>query len=149
MVSHPTHEMGSCFSTPTTSPAPPPAKHVLSDLYAYWSGNGYELINNLWGKDAATSGEQCTYLDDVSDDGVAWRTMWTWVGAPDSVKSYPYAGRQFPRGRLISGIKEMPAEVSWRYDGGRGIRANVAFDIFTAKDKEHPNHGGDFELMIW
>jgi len=45
----------------------------------------------------------------------------------------------------------MPAEVNWQYEGEKrgGIRANVAFDLFTARDKEHANHGGDFELMVW
>jgi len=158
--------MGSCFSSPSepTTPEPrqqPMAKQTLADLYAYWSGHNYELINNLWGQGAAISGSQCTYLDDASASGIAWRTAWTWVGAPDSVKSYPYAGRQFPKGRLISGIESMPTEVSWGYecesaDPGRGygkglngLRANVAFDLFTARDPEHANHGGDVELMIW
>ena len=49
----------------------------LCDLYAYWSGNGYELLNNLWGKDTATSGSQCTYLDSASNNNIQWRTTWT------------------------------------------------------------------------
>ncbi|KAK4445226.1 endoglucanase [Podospora aff. communis PSN243] len=156
--------MGSCFSSPSQSsnpgPSPrpfnPPAEEeykpaqTLSDLYAYWSGDSYELINNLWGRDAATSGSQCTYLDTASPSGMAWRTTWSWNGAPNNVKSYPYAGRQFPRGKLICGIVSMPTEVKWQYEGNlKGMRANVAFDLFTARDPEHPNHGGDFELMIW
>lgn len=32
---------------------------TLCGQYSYWSGNGYEVLNNLWGKDAATSGSQC------------------------------------------------------------------------------------------
>ncbi|KAK0623782.1 concanavalin A-like lectin/glucanase domain-containing protein [Immersiella caudata] len=157
--------MGSCFSTPDPehNPSPtlparpqlcPPTEHkplqTLSDLYAYWCGDSYELINNLWGRDAATSGSQATYLDSTSPSGIAWRTTWTWTGAPNNVKSYPYAGRQFPRGKLICGIESMPTEVKWGYEGNtNNMRANVAFDLFTARDPEHANHGGDFELMIW
>ncbi|KAK5654206.1 hypothetical protein OQA88_7381 [Cercophora sp. LCS_1] len=149
--------MGSCFSTPVPSPSaslthlPPsqPPKETLSDLYAYWTNNTYELINNLWGRDSASSGSQCTYLTSDSPDHVAWHTTWTWTGAPNNVKSFPYAARQFPRGRLISSISSLPTTVSWNYTGTKNLRANVAFDLFTSADKDHPNHGGDFELMIW
>jgi len=120
----------------------------LCDQYAYWSGNGYELLNNLWGKDAASSGSQCTNLNSASNNGIAFSTTWQWNGAPDNVKSYIYAGRQLTRGRKISQISSMPTSVSWRYDN-YNIRANVAYDIFTAADANHPNHSGDYELMIW
>ena len=36
-------------------------QQTLYELYGYYSTNGYELLNNLWGRDAATSGSQCTY----------------------------------------------------------------------------------------
>jgi len=125
-----------------------PQQKTLAELYAYWCGDGYELINNLWGKDAATSGSQCTYLDDACGTSVQWHTTWTWHGAPNNVKSYPYAGRQFPRGRKISSISSMPTSATWRYDN-ENIRANVAYDVFTAEDPNHANSGGDYELMIW
>ena len=120
----------------------------LCDLYAYWSGNGYEILNNLWGKDAASSGQQCTYYDGASNNGIQWSTTWTWVGAENNVKSYPYAGRIVTRGRKTSSISRMPTSVTWRYDR-TDIRANVAYDIFTARDPNHANSGGDYELMIW
>lgn len=126
----------------------PRQQRSLCELYAYWSGNGYELLNNLWGKDSATSGSQCTYLDGASNNGVQWRTTWTWRGAENNVKSYPYAGRQFARGKKISSIRSMPTSVTWRYDN-ENIRANVAYDVFTAEDPNHTNSGGDYELMIW
>ena len=47
-----------------------PHVQSLCDLYAYWSGSGYELLNNLWGKDTATSGSQCTYLDGTAGGGI-------------------------------------------------------------------------------
>ncbi|KAK1756985.1 endoglucanase [Echria macrotheca] len=126
----------------------PRQQRALCDLYAYWSGNGYEVLNNLWGKDAATSGSQCTYLDSASDSGIAWRTTWTWQGGKNNVKSYPYAGRIVQRGRKISDIRSMQTSVTWNYDN-ENIRANVAYDIFTAADPNHVNSSGDYELMIW
>ncbi len=42
----------------------------------------------------------------------------------------------------------MQTSVSWRYST-QDLRANVAYDIFTAVDPNHANSGGDYELMIW
>lgn len=120
----------------------------LCGQYDYWSGNGYEVLNNLWGKDAASSGSQCTYVNGASNNGIQWSSTWTWQGSPNNVKSYVYAGRQITRGRKISQINSMPTSISWRYNT-ENIRANVAYDIFTAADPNHANSGGDYELMIW
>lgn len=122
---------------------------TLCDQYAYWSGSGYEANNNLWGRDAASSGEQCTYIDGASDAGVQWHTTWRWEGSPNNVKSYVYAGKQFDRGRTISSISSMQTSVSWAYDTTQNVRANVAYDIFTAEDPNHVNSSGDYEVMIW
>ena len=126
----------------------PRQQKALCGLYDYWSGNGYELLNNLWGKDAATSGSQCTYLEGAFDNNIQWRTTWTWQGGQNNVKSYPYVGRQIPKGRKISTVSKMPTSVTWKYDN-ENIRANVAYDVFTAEDPNHANSGGDYELMIW
>jgi xyloglucan-specific endo-beta-1,4-glucanase len=121
---------------------------TLCKKYDYWSGNGYECLNNLWGDNAATSGQQCTYVDGSSSSGVKFRSTWTWQGAPDNVKSFIYCGRQFPKGRLISSIPSMQTSVSWSYST-QNLRANVAYDVFTATDPNHSNSSGDYELMIW
>lgn len=122
---------------------------TLCDQYAYWSGNGYEANNNLWGRDAATSGEQCTYINGASDAGVQWYTTWTWDGSPDNVKSYVYTGKLFDTGRTISSINTMQTSVSWAYDTTENVRANIAYDIFTAQDPNHDRSSGDYEVMIW
>jgi xyloglucan-specific endo-beta-1,4-glucanase len=122
----------------------PRQSHVesLCGLYAYWSNDNYELLNNLWGKDTATSGSQCTYLDGTAGGGIQWSSTWTWNGSPDSVKSYPYAGRKVAKGRKISDVTRMPTAVTWKYDR-TDIRANVAYDVFTAADPMHINSSGD------
>ncbi|KAK4154614.1 glycoside hydrolase family 12 protein [Chaetomidium leptoderma] len=120
----------------------------LCEQYGYWSGNGYEVLNNLWGKDAATSGSQCTYVNGASNNGIQWSSKWNWNGGPNNVKSYVYAGRQIQRGRKISSISSMPTSINWSYDT-ENVRANVAYDVFTAADPEHVNSSGDYELMIW
>lgn len=121
---------------------------TLCELYGYWSGNGYEVLNNLWGRDSATSGSQCTYVNGASGNGIAWSSTWEWQGAPNNVKSYVYAGTQLQRGRKVSSVNSMPTSITWDYDN-MNLRANVAYDVFTAADPNHANSGGDYELMIW
>ncbi|KAK4128067.1 glycoside hydrolase family 12 protein [Parathielavia appendiculata] len=134
-------------TTPTTSLIPR-QQATLCDQYGYWSGNGYEINNNNWGKGSASSGSQCTYVDGSSGSGVRWRTTWTWRGGDNNVKSYANSGRQFARGLRISSLSSMQTSVSWSYDT-TNIRANVAYDVFTAADPNHVTSSGDYELMIW
>jgi xyloglucan-specific endo-beta-1,4-glucanase len=120
----------------------------LCEQYGYWSGNGYEVNNNLWGRDAASSGSQCTYVSGSSGNGIQWYTTWTWNGGQNNVKSYVYSGKQLTKGRAVSTVRSMQTSVSWKYDKSN-IRANVAYDIFTASDPNHVNSSGDYEIMIW
>jgi xyloglucan-specific endo-beta-1,4-glucanase len=120
----------------------------LCTQYAYYSTAGYEILNNLWGKDTATSGNQCTYFDGNAGSGIKWSTQWTWNGAENNVKSYAYAGRILDKGNLVSRVKGMPTTISWKYDT-TNMRCNVAYDIFTSTDPNHVNSSGDYELMIW
>nr|AAM77701.1 endoglucanase [Ovatospora brasiliensis] len=113
-----------------------------------WSGNGYQLNNNLWGQSRATSGSQCTYLDSSSNSGIHWHTTWTWEGGEGEVKSYAYSGRQVSTGLTIASIDSMQTSVSWEYNT-TDIQANVAYDIFTAEDPDHEHSSGDYEVMIW
>jgi xyloglucan-specific endo-beta-1,4-glucanase len=43
----------------------------------------------------------------------------------------------------------MPTEMTWTYNQTSNVRANVAYDVFTATDPNHVNSSGDYELMVW
>ncbi|KFA81227.1 hypothetical protein S40288_07886 [Stachybotrys chartarum IBT 40288] len=135
-------------ATTTTNPNPPTGTHQVSlcSQYAYHSANGYEILNNLWGISGAT-GRQCTYYDGPSGNGVAMSSDWVWQGDQNTVKSYVWANPIFTR-RRISDITSLPTTVQWSYNI-TNMRANVAYDIFTDPDPNHPNHSGQYELMIW
>ncbi|KAK1962200.1 family 12 glycosyl hydrolase [Colletotrichum sublineola] len=164
--------MGSCCSTSDDSsqheldparpaqpqpppPNMPPRNHIvtLEKKWAYHAVDGYELNNNTWGLESATSGSQRTHYDGPSPPGasgaagIAWSTDWEWRGGEHNVKSYVYGARQFER-RLLSEIRAMPTEAEWHYSTW-DVRANVAYDIFTDTDKDHANSSGEFEVMIW
>ena len=120
---------------------------TLCEQYGYHAAEGYELLNNLWGQDSATSGSQCTYYFGPSGSGISWGSDWQWEGGENEVKSYVYVGREFER-PLVSDISSLPTTVTWSYDT-TDIRANVAYDIFTDTDPEHTHSSGEYELMIW
>lgn len=119
----------------------------LCGQFDYHSQDGYYVNNNAWGKDAGT-GSQCTTIDEISDIGVKWHTDWDWSGGDYDVKAYPYSGRELYDKKLVSDINGIPTKAEWNY-GGDNIRANVAYDLFTAADPEHDISSGDYEIMIW
>ncbi|PGH14016.1 hypothetical protein AJ79_03285 [Helicocarpus griseus UAMH5409] len=131
-----------------TLTTPALAQVALCDQYAYHSANGYEILNNLWGMDSASSGSQCTYYNGPSGNGIAFSSDWTWQGNPNNVKSFIYANRMFTR-RPVSDINSLPTTVQWSYNDTTDMRGNVAYDIFTHPDPEHTNSNGEYELMIW
>ncbi|KAG5659487.1 hypothetical protein KAF25_002046 [Fusarium avenaceum] len=119
----------------------------LCDRYSYYSNAGYEFNNNRWGQDSG-SGSQCTYIDWSNSNGAGWHVDWNWSGGQDNVKAYPNSALQLNTKRLLSSISNMQSAAAWSYSG-TNIRANVAYDLFTAADPKHSTSSGDYELMIW
>ncbi|KAI9157941.1 endoglucanase [Paramyrothecium foliicola] len=119
----------------------------LCSQFGYHAGFGYEFNNNVWGQRFG-QGSQCTYVDKVAYGGVAWHSTWSWSGGEHNVKSYPYSGRQLPNKRIVNSIDKLPSTATWNYKGNN-IRANVAYDLFTASDPNHPTSKGEYEVMIW
>jgi xyloglucan-specific endo-beta-1,4-glucanase len=148
------------LSIATTTPIDTPIEQSVTPIrrqsislcsqYAYLSASGYEFNNNNnWGKSAATSGNQCTAVLSTSNTGVSWSTSWAWQGGQDNVKSYANVGKQFARGLNMGKIKSLPTNIQWDYQPRDGVRANVAYDVFTATDPNHDKSNGDYELMVW
>lgn len=123
------------------------AAQELCEQYGTQADGGYTVSNNLWGMDSG-DGSQCTTFDGVSDSGVAWSTTWTWSGSEDEVKSYANSGIELTNKMLVSEVQSIPTTVEWSYDT-EDIRANVAYDLFTAADQDHVTYSGDYELMLW
>lgn len=118
----------------------------LCAQYDSVSSPPYTVNNNLWGKDSGT-GSQCVYIDSLSSSGAAWHTTWTWNGGEGSVKSYSNSGVNFEK-KLVSDVHSIPTNVEWKQDN-TNVNADVAYDMFTAADKNHVTSSGDYELMIW
>ncbi|CAG8886121.1 unnamed protein product [Penicillium egyptiacum] len=122
-------------------------QHTLCEQYGYYASGAYSVNNNVWGKDSGT-GSQCLYVNSVLDSGISWSTTWTWSGGANNVKSYPNSGLVNLKKQPVSDIGSIPTSVKWSYDT-TDIRADVAYDLFTAADINHDPSSGDYELMIW
>ncbi|KAJ5243932.1 hypothetical protein N7489_004028 [Penicillium chrysogenum] len=120
---------------------------TLCGQYETYSSGAYIVNNNLWGKDSG-SGSQCASVNSISDSGVSWSTTWDWSGGEDNVKSYPNSGLVALKKQPVSDISSIPSSVKWNYDN-TDIRADVAYDLFTAADINHDTSSGDYELMVW
>ncbi|KAH6604382.1 glycoside hydrolase family 12 [Trichoderma cornu-damae] len=116
------------------------------DQWGQFFGNGFSLSNNLWGRDAGT-GFGCITQVSLSP-AASWHADWQWSGGQDNVKAYPNVQIDIPTKRLVSNIGGMPTTASWSYTGSN-LRANVAYDLFTASNPNHVTYSGDYELMIW
>ena len=122
-----------------------PAATTFCEQYGSSTSGAYAVNNNLWGKDSG-SGSQCTTVNSLSNNGASWSTKWTWSGGQNNVKSYANSGRTFTK-KLVSQVNSIPTSVSWSYDN-TNIRADVAYDLFTAADINHNTYSGDYELMV-
>lgn len=128
--------------------APVAMAQSLCGQFDYYSSNGYYVNNNAWGADQG-QGDQCTQIDNISSNGVTFHTDWNWSGGENNVKSYPHVGHALEGDKkLVKDITGFPNKAEWNYDGDN-IRANVAYDIFTAQDPNHETSSGDYEIMIW
>ncbi|KAF7861806.1 hypothetical protein EAF04_007689 [Stromatinia cepivora] len=107
----------------------------------------YTVYQNLWGMAQASSGSQCTTVDSLSGNTIAWSTSWSWAGGSSSVKSYANVALQSvaTAGVQVSSISSIPAVWKWGYTGS-SIVADVSWDLFTAATASGTNQ---YEIMIW
>ncbi|KAM9882399.1 xyloglucan-specific endo-beta-1,4-glucanase A 2 [Verticillium dahliae] len=118
-----------------------------TNLCGQWDNikvGSYIIYNNLWGRDQATSGSQCTLVDGITNNLAKWSSTWSWAGGNLHVKSYSNAVLQAPAAR-VSAVASIPSKWQWSYTG-TGVVANVAYDLFTSSDCSAKP---EYEVMIW
>ncbi|KAI9492747.1 concanavalin A-like lectin/glucanase domain-containing protein [Zychaea mexicana] len=117
------------------------------------AGN-YNVHNNLVGR--SESGEQCTeILSTASDNGISWRTTWTWSGQENYIKSFANAAYHFEP-KAISEITSIPLAWDWEYTAapdsgdseGEEPKSNVMLDLWTYPHSDKIG-GYDCEIAIW
>ncbi|GAP83653.1 putative glycosyl hydrolase family 12 [Rosellinia necatrix] len=103
----------------------------------------YIVYNNLWGQSSG-SGSQCTTVNSLSGNNVAWSTSWSWSGGQYNVKSYANAVVQ-TAAKQISAISSIPTTWKYSYTGSNMV-ANVAYDLFTSSSA---SGNSEYEVMVW
>ena len=75
----------------TCSPDLKASTNTCVDSAAIRSGTGlYWINNNVWGRPMSdTTDQQCSWLDCLSGENLAWGSSWNWKVGTSSVKAYP------------------------------------------------------------
>ncbi|KAH8702461.1 endoglucanase [Talaromyces proteolyticus] len=127
--------------------APSKTLEKRASLCGQWDSTvtgSYTIYQDLWGEASATSGSQCTTVESLSGNILAWKTEWNWEGASSSVKSFANAAYSFTS-KEISAISSIPTTWDWSYTGS-SIVADVAYDLFTSSSA---SGSAEYEIMIW
>ncbi|KAF9268439.1 endocellulase [Marasmius fiardii PR-910] len=116
------------------------------------AGN-YQLCQNLWGRDTGV-GSQSSTLVSQSDttNSLSWSTTWNWTNGPDNVKSYANIESTVAKGVQLQNVTSAPTTWTWSYQSrSDGIRANVAYDIWTGVPSvgTPASQNSSYEIMIW
>ncbi|KAF5384308.1 hypothetical protein D9615_003098 [Tricholomella constricta] len=111
----------------------------------------YTLCQNLWGRNSGV-GSQSSTLISTSSSEVSWSTSYTWANNPNNVKSYANVISNKAKGVQLQNINSAPTTWVWSYQTqSSGIRANVAYDIWTGVPStgNPASSASSYEIMIW
>ncbi|KAF7950201.1 hypothetical protein EAE96_007492 [Botrytis aclada] len=138
---------GAAFAAPAADKTLKARSTQICGQYDSVATGAYTVYQDLWGKDQATSGSQCSTVTSLSGSTIVWSTSWSWAGASSSVKSYANVALNsvVTAGVKVSSISAIPAVWKWGYTGS-SIVADVSWDIFTASTAGGTN---EYEIMIW
>ncbi|TGO46605.1 hypothetical protein BOTNAR_0576g00010 [Botryotinia narcissicola] len=138
---------GAAFAAPAADKTLKARSTQICGQYDSVATGAYTVYQDLWGKDSATSGSQCSTVTSLSGSTIVWSTSWSWAGASSSVKSYANVALNsvVTAGVKVSSISAIPAVWKWGYTGS-SIVADVSWDIFTASTAGGTN---EYEIMIW
>ncbi|KAJ2962615.1 hypothetical protein NQZ79_g2266 [Umbelopsis isabellina] len=128
----------------TASAAPLQKRAQLCGQYSTQTEGQYIVNQDEWNEGAATSGSQCSQVNSLTGNDLAWQTSWTWAGGSGQVKSYANAGLNFTPTQ-ISAITTIPIKFYWTYSGSNLV-ADVSFDMFTSSSSSGAHEN---EIMVW
>ncbi|KAI7220634.1 hypothetical protein KC333_g2238 [Hortaea werneckii] len=131
------------FAAPTDRAIQERATQQCGQYQTQYNGP-YSLATNGWGWSTGT-GSQCSEINSVSGNTIAWDTTWSWSGGPTSVKGYTNIQQQSYPKKQLGQYSSMPTTWKWSYTG-TNLAANVAYDTFVGTS---PNGANAFEVMVW
>ena len=127
----------------------------MCDQWAKIDSASFRTFNDLWGMGSASAGSKgCITKTGESDGSVSFKSTWTFLGNPTSVKAYPnsvFKGDDKIGGVLIKDLPAIQSTFDWKYDGSN-LDADVAYDLFmgsAAGYEMESSSGFTYEIMIW
>lgn len=112
-------------ATALAAPTPTIVERATQQCGQYQSqqSGAYTLATNGWGW-ATGTGSQCSEINSVSGNTIAWDTTWSWTAkAPGQVKSYTNVQATSYTKKQLSQYTSMPTTWNWNYTG-TSIQAN-------------------------
>ena len=122
--------LSTALAAPTPSSIISPLKSSLTSLFEKYTApkttkmcgqyqsqaNGpFTLYTNGWDWPAG-NGTQCSEINAVSGNAIAWDTTWSWTGIAYQVKSYTNVQNSFTKKKL-SAYTNIPTKWTWDYTG--------------------------------
>ena len=83
--------------------------------YQSQASGPYTLYTNGWGWSSGT-GSQCSQIDSLTGNTLAYSTTWSWSGTPNQVKSYTNVETTFTK-KQLNAYTSMPTAWKWSYIG--------------------------------
>lgn len=83
-------------------------------LQSTLSAGTYTLLDDEWGA-ADGTGSQCSSIDGLNGNSLAWSTTWSWEDNINQVKAYVHVQSSSTYCTQISSISSIPTSWSWRY----------------------------------
>lgn len=85
--------------------------------YSSIATGAFTVYSNEWGASTSgTTGSQCSYIDSLTGNSLAWHTSWTWAGSSTQVKSYTNVEVSLAQ-KAISAYTTIPTTWKWSYTG--------------------------------
>ena len=158
--------VGLSITAPTKSLEPRGASQCAQ--YSSISTGAYTIYTNEWGASSGT-GSQCSTIDGLTGNTLAWDTTWTWSGTVNQVKSYTNVEIGMTS-KPLSQYKSIQTSWAWRYVSGyeanleynpckgsraniivpsytgTSLRCNVAYDTFLGTSATGAQA---YEVMVW
>lgn len=81
--------------------------------YASTSTGTFTIGADEWGSSYGT-GSQCSQINGLEGNSLAWQTTWTWANGDSNVKSYTHVNSSTTSCKQISAINSIPTTWSWK-----------------------------------
>lgn len=120
------------------------ARDPQCGMYDSVYAGSYSLNTNEWGE-ATGAGSQCSQINGLNGNSLAWQTTWSWENNVNNVKAYTNVASSSTSCQQISSISSIPTSWSWSYTGS-DIRANVCYDTFVGSSCDGAQN---YEVMVW